>query len=117
MCGGWSVAEVAEAWVTIDGRLRFVLFGLECTLGVGLDTLACEKVFRDAREDQVSVKEYTLHESAGLLVTGRVDEYEPEQIRVRVEGRRGVRLLLGRVVERAEAHFRRMRDASAGTEG
>jgi hypothetical protein len=106
------MAEVGEAWVPIDGRLRFVLFGLECALGAALYPLACEKVFRDAREDQVSAKGYTLHESAGLRVTGWVGEYEPDHIRVRVEGRRGVSGLLHRVVEGAEAHFIRLRDAS-----
>ena len=107
-----GVAEIAEEWVPIDGRLRFVLFGLECALGVTLYPLVSEKVFRDAREDQVSAKEYTLHESVGLRVSGWVGEYEPDQVLVRVEGRRGVNDLLRRVVEGAEAHFVRFRDTS-----
>jgi hypothetical protein len=106
------VAEIAEAWVPIDGRLRFVLFGLECALRVTLYPLVSEKVFRDAREDQVSAKEYTLHESVGLRVSGWVGEYEPDQVLVRVEGGRGVSDLLHQVVEEAEAHFVRLRDAS-----
>jgi hypothetical protein len=106
------VAEVADERLTIDLRLRFALFGLECALGVSFDGAECERVFRDAAENQVSAKRYAFFESPRLLVTGRVDEYEPESVWVRVEGGRGVGELLRRVVEGAEFHALRLRESS-----
>ena len=65
-------------------------------------------MFHDAVEDQRSAKQYTFFESKHLCVTGRVDEYEPESLWVRVQGNRGVGELLRRVVEGAEFHVFRL---------
>jgi hypothetical protein len=105
--------ERAEEFVPIDLTLRFVLFGLECALGVGLSAPEAERAFREAVEDRVSAKEYVFHESGNLLITGRVDEYEPEEMRLRVEGPRGASAALGRVVELARYHVIRLRRAEA----
>jgi hypothetical protein len=80
--------ERAEEFVPIDLTLRFVLFGLECALGVGLSAPEAERAFREAAEDRVSAREYVFHESGKLLITGRVDEYEPGVMRLHVEGLR-----------------------------
>lgn len=101
--------EVAEQLLTIDLRLRFALFGLECALGVTFSGVECERVFRDAAADQVSAKKYVFHESSNLVVTGRVEEYEPDSVWLRVGGRTGVREILRRVVEGAEHQAIRIR--------
>jgi hypothetical protein len=106
---------VGEATVPIGDGLRFVFFGLECALGVTLYPLETERVFRDARADQVSAKAYRLHESPRLRVLGRVDEYEPDTIVLRVEGRRGTDALLRRVVTGAADQVVRMCRAAAET--
>jgi hypothetical protein len=101
------VADVAEERLPIGVRLRFVLFGLECVLGVSFAGAERERVFRDAADDQVSAKRYTFFESPRLTVRGRVDEYEPESIWVRVVGGRGFGAMLRRVAEGAgHAEFR-----------
>jgi hypothetical protein len=105
------VAELAEELLPIDLRLRFALFGLECALGVSFAGAECERVFRDAVEDQVSAKRYAFFESPRLSVTGRVDEYEPESVWVRVEGGRGVGELLRRVSAGTEFHAARLRES------
>jgi hypothetical protein len=103
-----EVVEAAEAQLTIDHRLQFALFGLECALGVSFAGAECLRVFRDAGEDQVSAKRYMFFESPRLIVTGRVDEYESDSIWLRVEGGRGCGEVLRRVVESSEfAEFRR----------
>lgn len=105
------MSEVAEVLMPIDCRLRFVLFGLECALGVPLSAPEAERVFRECEEDQVFAKEYEFYRSRRLRVSGRVDEYEPEAIWLRVEGDRKVAGLLKRVAEGAELHAFRLRAA------
>jgi hypothetical protein len=102
------MADAAEELLTIDHRLQFALFGLECALGVSFAGAECIRVFRDAAEDQVSAKRYTFFESPQLNVTGRVDEYEAKSIWLRVEGIRGCGQALRRVAEGSKfADFRR----------
>jgi hypothetical protein len=98
------MAEVAEVLLPIGLQLRFALFGLECAFGVSFDGVECERVFRDAAEDQVSARQYLLFQSARLVVSGRVDEYEPETIWLRVQGKAGVGEVLRQVVAGAEFH-------------
>lgn len=104
--------ESAEEFIPIDLTLRFVLFGLECTMGVALSAPEAERAFREAGEDRTSAKEYVFHESADLIITGRVDEYEPDIIRLRVEGRRVRAAMLGPLVESAAYHVSRWRRAA-----
>ena len=105
---GWVMAEVAEELLPIDTKLRFALFGLECALGVTFNGVECERVFRDATENQVSAKQYVLFESPRIVVSGRVDEYEHASIWLRVQGQRGVAEVLRRVVEGSEFHAIRL---------
>src|SRR5690348_7923701 len=105
------MAEVAEELMLIDLRLRFVLFGLECVLGVTFAGDECERVFRDKAEDQVSAKRYIFFESSRLAVTGRVAEYEPESVWVQLRGVHGGGELLQRVVEGAEFPALRLRQS------
>ncbi len=92
------MAQIAEEFVNIDDRLRLVLFGLECAFGVEFDPRETERGFQDAKEGLRSDKEYIFYQlpplrlffyqSPHLRVFGRVDDYEPEHIRLFVEGRR-----------------------------
>ena len=105
------MAEATELQLTIDMRLRFTLFGLECALGVSFDGGECERVFRDAAEDQVTVKCYTFFTSPRLSVTGRVDEYEPESVWLRAEGKRGIGEVLRKSVGGAGLHVFRLTES------
>jgi hypothetical protein len=103
------VAEVAEEPLPIDLQLHFVLFGLECALGVSFSVAECDRVFRDAVDDQVSTKRYALFESPRLSATGRVDEYEPDTLLLRIEDVRGCGSLLRRAVEGSNIAVFRLR--------
>jgi len=82
---------------------------LECALGVSFAGSECERVFRDAAEDQVSPKRYTFFESPSLRVTGRVEEYEPETVWLQVRSERRSGKLLRRIAEGAELAAFRMK--------
>lgn len=88
-----------------------MLFGLECALGAAFSGVECERVFKDAETAQVSAKNYLFHDSPGLIVAGRVDEYEPEMIVLQISGRRGVGDILRRVVDAASFHAKRLRES------
>jgi hypothetical protein len=96
------MGETAEATVACDSSLRFALFGLECATGVEFSAKEVERVFLAAREDQVSAKEFLFVETARLRVSGYVEEYEPETIKVRVECNAIDQRLLDSIVERAK---------------
>ena len=104
--------EVVEELLPIEARLDFVLFGLECALGVSFSGAEWERVFRDAADDQISAKHYVFFESSRLAVTGRVDDYEPESVWIQVKGISGARELLRRVVEGADCLDFRLRQRS-----
>lgn len=108
------MSESAEVLVPIDLELRFILFGLECAACVALSAPEAERAFREAIEDRVSAKDYVFHNSRDLSITGRVEEYEPEMIWVRVEGRREIAASLPGIVEAAGYHVARLR-RSEGT--
>lgn len=66
------MAEVVERWPGIDVDLRFVWFGLECAIDVSFDAAECERVFREAAEDQISAKRTTFFTSLRLVAAGHV---------------------------------------------
>ncbi len=100
------MTKVAEVFVPIDRRLRFVFFGLECALGITLYPLETERVFRDWQNNHVSEKSYLFHDSRALHVSGKVEGYEPGDLILRIEGRRCLQDLLQRVVDGADALLR-----------
>jgi hypothetical protein len=102
------MAESARHLATIDARLRFALFGLECSLVVEFVVTDVERIFHDAVADPVSAKEYHLFERNGTRVTGHVDEYEPEGIWIRIEGGPVAHARLDEVFERAEYQLARL---------
>jgi len=102
------MAESSEILVPIDLTLRFILFGLECASCIILSAPEMERVFREATEDHVSAKEYVFYRSPDLSITGRVDEYEPETVWLRIEGRSEIASSLDRIVETARFHVARL---------
>jgi hypothetical protein len=44
----------AEEFITIDLKLRFVFFGLQLVVGVPSSVSEMERVFPDARDNQIS---------------------------------------------------------------
>jgi hypothetical protein len=102
------MAIVAEELATIDNGLRFVFFGLEVAMGIYFSGVECERVFTDSEEDQVSAKRYLFHTSPSVVVTGRVDDYEPETIWLRIEGLRNADKILQSVIEGAKIHAARL---------
>ena len=94
--------EIAEELLGIDMQLRYVLFGLECVLGVSFSGAEWERVFQDSKAEQVRAKQYLFFESPILTVTGSVDTYEPESLRLRIQGNQSYAAVLQRVVEGAK---------------
>src|SRR5688500_3153579 len=103
------MAEDSEELLLISLQLRFALFGLECAFGVSFDGVECERIFRDAADDQISAKHYVLFDSPRLVVRGRVEDCESDSIWLQIHGRRGSAEILRRVVEGSEFHALRLR--------
>ena len=99
-----SEAQIAA----IDDQLRLVLFGLECALDVEFSVEAAEKIFSDSEEDAVSEKRYTLWTGPRLTVTGLVEEYEPGEVLLTVEGVKTLSPSLAVILERAKYQVYRM---------
>ncbi len=94
--------------VTIDDHLRFVLFGLECTLDVEFSVDAVEKIFSDGEQDAVSEKHYKLWASKQQSVTGHVEEYEPEDVWLTVQSLEPFAPSLRAIAERARYQMYRL---------
>ena len=90
--------------VTIDNQLRLILFALECSLDVEFPPGIVEQIFSDYSCDQVSIeaKRYTLWAGPRLKVTGHVEEYEPGDMWLTVEGRSQLKPSLAAIIERAK---------------
>lgn len=93
--------------LSIDEALRFVLFGLECTLDVELNPAIVEQVFSDTEADAVSAKRYAFWSGPGMEVTGHVQEYEPESLWLTIQSQRVHKPSLSDIVERAKYHVLR----------
>jgi hypothetical protein len=105
------VKHYAEQIVSIDLELRFILFGLQMVLDIPFSVHEMDRVFTDSIADQVSAKEYLIYESSSVAVTGHVDDYEPETIRLRLRHRDAVSLL-PRIVEAAHYEIVRINRAN-----
>lgn len=92
----------SEELLVIDDSLRFVLFDLECLLNVELHPGEVERILTEAQADAVSAKQYTLWNSGGLSVTGRVEEYEPGTLWLRVESKKAFSPSLSEIAQRAK---------------
>ena len=74
-----------EKLVSIDERLVAALKSLETAAGITFPKDIVAKIFADCEGDQVSEKQYLLHDVPGLLITAFVGEYEPEDMFLRIE--------------------------------
>jgi hypothetical protein len=97
-----EMEKQASADTNIDTSLRFALFGLECAMGLEFSAKEVERVFRDAREDKVSAKEYVFLAKDKLVVYGNVCEYEPDTIHLHVDNGNVDQELLNNIMERAK---------------
>jgi hypothetical protein len=96
--------------LSIDDELILILFGLECALDVELNPAETERLFVNAKDDQVSPQEYVFRQTADLTVTGHVDAYEPGTVWVCIESRKAYSPTLKQIEERARyQRFRRER--------
>lgn len=101
--------KTEESFVPISNLVRFVSFGLDMSCKIEFSGRMTERIFHDSIEDQVSAKFYELFDSDILSIQVYVDEYEPEQIRLRVVSSRTPPVPLAQIVERAEYHVFRIR--------
>ena len=94
-------------YVTIDNRLRLVLFGLECALDVEFSPAVVEQIFSDSERTSSAEKRYTFWVNPRLKVTGYVEAYEPEDVLLTVESNKPFSPSLPAIVERAKyQHYR-----------
>ena len=98
-----------EAIIPIDLRLRFVLYGIECIFGIEMSGREANRVFEESRDDQVHARDYVFFERSDLSISGRVDAYEPETIRLKIETSRNLSIDLPGMVEKSEYHVHRFR--------
>ena len=103
--------KLAEAMNNIDESLRFAFFGLECVLRIEFKAKEVERVFSDAVNDQRSAKEYVFIKIDKLVVSGYVDEYEPEMIHLHIESKIIDQSLVTSILERAKYQAMRMEKA------
>ena len=73
--------------VPIGLELRFVFFGLEAGLDIPLRPAEVERVFLDRADNQASAKTYLFCDVGSYRVTGKVDDYEPDDIWIEVSGK------------------------------
>jgi hypothetical protein len=83
-------------WLNIDGKLPAALKELERELGVEFRAGVVSGILADCQSNPVDAKQYCLYESATLSVTGEVDEYEPDDIRIQVQ-RNGIAEFIHRI--------------------
>ena len=88
--------------ITIDNYLHLILFGLECALDVEFSVEAVEKLFSDGENDAVSEKRYTLWTGRHLMVTGIVEEYEPQDVLLTIQSVKAFSPSFTAIVERAK---------------
>ena len=98
----------SKALITIDDRLRLILFGLQCLMGVSFQRKAIEKIFYDSENDQVSAKQYLLCKNKSVVISGQVVEYEPESILLSISSKTIDQLKLDEIVENAQYEFYRL---------
>lgn len=87
------------ALLTIDSRLRFVLYGISITLDIQLHASEIERVFTASKLNDSKEQHYDFHRTTRAIVTGRVEEYEPESVWISVEAKKFSQSQLDRLVE------------------
>jgi hypothetical protein len=76
--------------INIDPDLKVFFKEVEQYFSIKLDNVVVEKIFNDCIEDQVTEKNYEIFNGekrfmkTPIQVTGKVDEYEPEDIWIEI---------------------------------
>jgi hypothetical protein len=91
----------ATELLTIDDTLRYVLYGVSVVLGIDMRASEIERLFIACADGDSTAKSYEFHRSPLAVVTGRVDDYEPETVWLSVVARKFDQAELKRLVEAA----------------
>jgi hypothetical protein len=70
----------ATELLIIDDTLRYVLYGVSVVLGIDMRASEIERLFVSSASDDSTAQNYEFHRSPRVLVSGRVDAYEPESV-------------------------------------
>src|SRR5438477_9646116 len=92
----------ATVLTTIDEALRFVLYGVSVLLDVDLRASEIERLFEASKAGGSLAQAYEFHRSPHVLITGRVDEYEPETVWISVKSKKFDQATLDRLVNAAK---------------
>lgn len=95
------MANTTETVRTIDDSLRFVLYGISLILDIDLRAAEIERVFSDRTHESCAKHSYEFHSSPRIRVTGRIEEYEGETVRLSVTAPEFTQELLNRIEETA----------------
>jgi len=99
---------MTQVSIIIDESLRYIFFGLECALDVNFIVPEMERVFAET-QNKVTEKRYEFYSLRRTVVSGTVEEYEPETLYLRVHGNSKVEQALPAIVENAAYHAFRSR--------
>lgn len=91
----------ANELLIIDDTLRYVLYGVSVVLGIDMRASEIERLFAASASGDSSAQSYEFHRSPRVVVTGRVDEHEPESVWLAVAAPKFDQSELKRLVEAA----------------
>jgi hypothetical protein len=91
----------ATELLIIDDTLRYVLYGVSVVLGIDMRASEIERLFAASASGESTAQSYEFHRSPRVLIAGRVDEYEPESVRLSVAAPKFDQAELKRLVEAA----------------
>ncbi len=99
--------------LTLGTELRLAALGIECAHGVGLLHEELQRALDEARADaaglfSASAKSYTFRDAGGIRVAGEVDEHEPGDIWLVVDGPKKIEEDLARIVGLAKTYARQL---------
>jgi hypothetical protein len=92
----------ATELLSVNDTLRYVLYGVSVVLGIDMRASEIERLFEASASGDSTAQSYEFHRSLRVLVTGRVDEYEPGDVWLSVAAKRFDQADLKRMVEAAK---------------
>jgi hypothetical protein len=87
--------------LTVDDTLRYLLYGVSVVLRIEMRASEIERLFAASASRDSTAQLYEFHRSPRVLVTGRVDEHEPESVWLTVVARKFDQTELTRLLEAA----------------
>lgn len=91
----------ATILLPIDDALRFVLYGISVTLEIDLAASQIEQMFTASTRSAAREQMFEFHRSPRAIVSGRIEDYEPETVWLTVQARRFDEASLKRLVDAA----------------